>query len=267
MRRADTKDAAARKDACDIALAASHVRIKNAGGQNSRFVLYAVYAPARGVRKRIFSNNVRFGKSWPTKEEITESDKEEFVRWISCGLARGGGGQNHREAKDGPVARSSARVDGMVRQSTVPISSVSPSTEIEYGVLQCVQKLVQKIVDQSRFLQCGNPQAACRKRVAPKQRPHCRVHITAPASFEASSRRFRSFVAKHFSSKRLTHRRSHGYHYRKERLRRAAAVKAEEDVEWLRRHENRLATVIARQDLHELLPEGNVPVSCVHELF
>lgn len=35
-----------------------------------------------------------------------------------------------------------------------------------------------------------------------------------------------------------------------------AASRAEEDLEWLSTHQLRLATLVARQDLHELLPEG-----------
>lgn len=41
---------------------------------------------------------------------------------------------------------------------------------------------------------------------------------------------------------------------------RAKASKAEEDLEWLTFHQNRLATIVARQCLHELLPDGTPTV-------
>lgn len=51
-------------------------------------------------------------------------------------------------------------------------------------------------------------------------------------------------------------RKSKGYDFRNERLQRASAQKSEQDLEWLDVQQRRLATIIARRDTHELLPEG-----------
>lgn len=111
---------------------------------------------------------------------------------------------------------------------------------------------------ESRFWQFGDDaaQKSICKQVSSKRRCHSRLAPAAPVPLDATARRLKGLIARRFSAKRLTHRRSHGFHYRKERLKRAAAFKAEDDLEWLQWHQNRLATIVARQDLHALLREG-----------
>lgn len=81
--------------ASDDRVPVSRVQIKNAGGIHRRFVVVVEYVPRKGQKALIRSNHLRYGKSWATREEITEEDKLEFVNWINSHLATDGVG-GHR---------------------------------------------------------------------------------------------------------------------------------------------------------------------------
>lgn len=226
------------------------IAIKNAGGAYSRFVLAAWYRPrtGRGQSKRIQSNNPRYGKSWASKNEIQESDKLEFLRWINTDLARGGQGKDRcRAAKmSTPASRTSSRVAQLMQVPIqIPITA-GHAVAIEQGVVQCVKELVHKVVYGAHYW--GDGRAVVVHHVLGKRRRKTETNTVRPPP--------KRLIAKRMTRPRLTQRRAHKYRYRSRILRLQAAAKAEEDLSWLQTHQQRLGTIIARQDLHELLPEG-----------
>lgn len=242
----------------DVAVqtALHHVRIKKAGGLHEHFVLHTTYAPSKGTRKRVFSNHREYGKSWATKEEITNQDKINFLEWIDKGLARGGGSSKGRRDQTRAVQRSSLRTDA----STISLSFAGiANMEVEQGVWACVNALINKVCYQSRWHQAKG-QVRVSHSVPSKRRPRHLKLQHGPTSLQACYRRCRGLISKRYASQKLTQRRSRAYAYRTERLKRAAASRAEENLSWLQHHQLRLATIIARQDLLELLPEGTVRV-------
>lgn len=235
--------------AADGPLKNVRVYVKCAGGLHSRYVLLIEYAPsARGAKKRIQSNHPRYGKSWASKEDICDSDKADFVHWVNHSLARGGGGKRRAHAE---VVRSSSRVDKSSMQKPVRVLMSGDGTdfEVEHGVLQCVQGLIHNVIHQTRHGGDGLQMQRRINYVEGKRRRKTEV-ATLPQPFWAGR------LTKRMKRARLTHRRAKGYAYRVAALQRASAKKTEEDLDWLQIHEPRLATIVARQCLHELLPEG-----------
>lgn len=228
------------------------VRIKNAGGQNGRYVLIAEYAPTAGVKKLIASNHLRYGKSWATKEEINDAEKTAFVGWINSSLAHGGGSSKNRVANPTclPV-RSSVRMDASMKTvADVDVDGRPVELEIEAGVLQCVKFLIHNVVHRARHEAHGQVMINL---VQGKER-HRRTDWVASQASQSVKRL--NGLTKRMRAAKLSQRRSKRYAYRVTHLKRAAAMRSEEDLQWLEVQHHRLATVIARQDLLELLPEG-----------
>lgn len=238
-------------------LAGSRVRIKCAGGCHGRFVLVAQYAPRKGIKKLIQSNHTAYGKSWASSKEIEDSDKAAFLQWINTELAHGGGSKRRASVTSLPLAsRSSVRLDECLMHSTVPIATDQAELQIEAGVLQCMKFLVENVVFRARHDE--ELRDKTRTKVihrVPGKRGHAKTRMTTPG---ISLQRFasRCITKRYRLQAKLSQRRSRGHHYRKGILKRAATAKAEEDLEWLMFHKHRLATVVARQSLHDLLPEG-----------
>lgn len=239
---------------CDVvAAAAGRVRIKSAGGAHSRFVLVSTYHPSKGVKRKIVSNNTRYGKSWASREQITDADKQDFLLWIETGLSTGGGSTRralHVVNSAPPLAtRSSARLDAVKMSKTVSISSKTCAPlEVEQGVLQCVEFLVKSVMHLAKWHVSDN--RICKRNRVPGKRGH----KTSPST--ARGLRRCSFLTGRMRAPKLTQRRSKGYAYRSAVLQRLAAARAEENLEWLLEQHHRLATLIARQDLLQLLPDG-----------
>lgn len=237
-------------------LADTRIYIKNAGGVNHRFVLYLEYAPTeRGKRKRVHSNTPSYGKSWESKEQITQGDKHDFVRWVNSAMATGGGRKAGHLSRGRPPAgplRSSERVGARLVAAD---GCFSANIVVEKAVLQCVQLLVHTVERQSRWDFGDRPaQLQVVNRVASKRR-HAKAHIGARDS--TPHRQYRAgMLTKRMQRARLSQRKSRGYLYRRGYLQDFAARRMEANLSWLQAHQHRLATIIARQDLHKLLPEG-----------
>lgn len=234
--------------------ARARVRVKNAGGLHSRFVLVSEYKPAKGQKKLVQSNHLRYGKSWATKEEINDDDKAAFVDWVNSGFARGGSAFKKRMpglVQPSLPVRSSCRVDVAVMQSQVCIATSGGELVVEQGVLQCVKALVNKVIHQGRWLHCSDAPTKAINIVAGKPRRHESRVIISPHPRTGITKRLRPIL--------FTHRKSRGYYHRQRKLELAAASRAEDDLEWLEAQSLRLATLLARQSLHELLPEGVAP--------
>lgn len=244
------RDAAARKT--------DAVRIKSAGGYHARYILYAEYAPGKGTKKYVMSNHPRCGMTWATKEEITDADKLAFVEWINTKLARGGSNYHIQGAARVPpplASRSSMRVDAVVMQKHA--ASLSDAADVERAVLQCVKYLIHNVVHRARH--SDNSIARTRINFVPGKARQNRTKVIT-----TSFTRTTGLTKRMRAAKRLTQRRSRGYSYRLMVLKRAAASRSEEDLGWLETNSYRLKTLIARQDIHKLLPEGEAPAPSVH---
>lgn len=221
----------------------SRVHIKNAGGWSSRFILVADHCPRKGHKKKIYSNHPGYGKSWQTREEISQADMDNFVMWLGRGLSTGGAVSRPLSSEPEALVlatRTSSRVDTMRRMSVCMAADHQP-VEIEEEVVRCVQFLVAQVIHGAK-LQADMGAIRKEKRV-----PYLRRGLAA-----VTGRR---------RARKLTQRRSKGYAYRAAVLQRAAAIRAEQNLEWLQIQKQRLATVIARQDLHALLPEGTSSIA------
>lgn len=232
-------------------LSDARLRIDDAGGVNRRFVLAAEYLPRSGKKRKVIKSNYRmYGKSWASREEITLADKQEFVEWINSKLATGGGSRQRAPKASEMAMRSSMRMHD--KMTSVRICGTD--LVVELGVVQCVKYLVDNVVHAFRHGQRLN-----RVNYVPSKRRH----KTATSRMEQVLQGPR-WGADHLTSrmrraaKRLTQRKreSRGYAYRNEKLQERSARKVEEDLAWLQVEERRLATLISRQDLEELLPEG-----------
>lgn len=235
----------------DDRIPVSRIQIKNAGGIHRRFVIVVEYAPRKGHKVLIRSNHRKYGKSWATREEITEEDQVQFVSWINNHLATDGvGGHRPRTHSHAVVlaSRSSKRRDADV--ATVRLGAAE--VVVEQSVLQCVRFLVHSVVYRSRLGIDG-----LRINYVPSKR-HSKTML-ASTSTASRSHPFSGLITKRMRAvKYLTQRKrtSKGYQYRQEVLKRRAALKAEEDLQWLECQCTRLATLVARQQQLELLPEG-----------
>lgn len=126
--------------------------------------------------------------------------------------------------------------------------------DVEQAVLMCVKYIIDSVVYQARARQRVEGLWPRVIHHVPGKRGHRKTEVRAwysqrDASGLVLTRRMRA---------RLTQRKreSKGYNYRDQKLKRAAAARAERDLEWLQVHGLRLATIVARQDLGLLLPEG-----------
>lgn len=230
-----------------------NVRIRNAGGLNSRLVLVTHYVPRKGHKRTIQSNHTRYGKSWASRQEITKGDKLAFLQWVNTGLSNPGvGGSSTRLPPwlTESASRSSARLQNNL--VAVVHSCDQVVAHVEGAVLQCLKHVVDMVVRQARFHSVGVLQ---RGRYVPGKRSHQKTDVVSASAVYRPLRMTRRMRA---APRKLTQRKrgSKGYNYRDSVLKRAHAARVEQDVEWLQRQRHRLATVVARQDLHELLPEG-----------
>lgn len=233
-------------------MANSRVLVKNAGGHHTRFVLVVRYKPRKGNKTQlIHSNHWKYGKAWASPRDIKVSDKLAFLDWIDKSLAAGGGSKARDSREQVVASRRSARLDGTMSVVRVQEDDIM----VEEAVLLCLKALVDQVV---RFARCSNVHDSLQRsvnivgsKVRRKTDMTGVIMRTCPFSV-LMTRRMRAV------SSRLTQRKrgSKGYAYRNGVLKRAAAFRVEQDLEWLQFHQNRLATIIARQDLRELLPEG-----------
>lgn len=233
----------------DGSLSNVRIYVKCAGGLHGRYILLVEYAPsARGARKRVQSSHPRYGKSWARKEDIGDSDKNDFIHWVNHGLARGGGGKR-RAPLERESVRSSTRVDECMMQKHMRVSGMhgSEGMQIEQGVIQCMNSLIMSVIHQARQ---GGDGVVQKLNFVERKRRH-KTEVAVLPSYWPRRR-----LTKRMKRAKLTQRRARGYAYRVQVLQRAAASRAEADLEWLSIHNNRLATIVARQSLLELLPEG-----------
>lgn len=229
--------------------------IKNAGGYYGRFVLVAEYAPRKGQTKKVRSNHLRYGKSWATREEIQDEDKLAFVKWVDSELATDGVGGN-RLWRPSPShlhlpCRSSVRSDGALTSVRTCVADVV----VEQSVVSCVNFLVHSVAQQARLGIDG-----LRVNLVPAKARHNKTNV---ATFKPSASYHRSwttgrFMTRQMRAAKLTQRKrkSKGFQYRSGVLQRLAAARAEADQQWLQAQQERLATIVARQNLYELLPDG-----------
>lgn len=236
-----------------LLLAESRIRIRNAGGKFGRFVIAADYAPRKGNVKTLLSNHPSYGKSWATLEEINDADKVAFVKWINMHLARGGG-HRRRPSCALPLAferRSSRRCD--------------EAMTVEQAVLNCVRFLVHNVIHRSRHdsdeMQRVNFVVGKRRRGS-KKTDVSNLIATRHASYVKWVRRTTKRVRAAALQRRK--RTGKGYAYRALRLKRLAAIRAEQDLAWLQFHDNRLATLVARQECGKLLPDGLSARAAMH---
>lgn len=234
------------------ARAGTSLRIDDAGGVNRRFIITAEYLPRSGKKKKtVKSNNTRYGKSWATKEEIGDAEKAAFLEWIHAGLARGGGSRQRVHKELGLASRSSDRINQQMTSMCTTVADVV----VERGVAQCVKYIIDNVVHRARH------GGVSKINYVPSKRHH-RTSV-----LESSAQLLRrpwgeAWVARPKKNapcrRRLVQRKrqSKGFEYRVGVLSRRRIAKEDEDLEWLQTHEHRLATIIARQDLHELLPDG-----------
>lgn len=239
---------------------AGNLRIKEAGGYKRRVILIADYVPRVGVKKSIRSNHVSYGKSWASREEITDEDGAEFIRWINTGLARGGG-CNILLPRACPSAemprRSSLRVQDQLTVVHKCNKEDVSSVVVEQAVIHCVNFLVHNVVHRARYDDTSRIHHVTGKR----SRSKGQMVSTSTSSFHrfvSLMKRRQETMAQRRKAVKLTQRKrgSKGYGYRNSFLMGARAAKMEHDLGWLEAQEQRLATVVARQTLHELLPEG-----------
>lgn len=231
-----------------------NARIQCAGGWNSRFLIIADYYPHLNNKKaKIKSNHPGYGKTWATKEEVTSTDIDDFLAWINEGLARGGGSTRRPDpylpSAQPLTIRSSARMDARMQQH-IPVSTTVAGIKVEAGVLQCVKFLIDNVIHRARFAEIES--SLCKRTVHFVQGK--RKKTSAPA--QTISRHGSRFITGRMRAPRLTSRKSKGFVYRQAALNRRKAAKAEDDLAWLQQHKRRLATTLARQDLHSLLPDG-----------
>lgn len=147
-------------------------------------------------------------------------------------------------------SRSSDRLDAFAHNSRFITTGSGSSQWIHGSVVDCVNFLVNTVVLRARHSSEGRVDKMYY--VAGKR---CRRKIDAQLP-SASSQRRAGLITGRMRAAALTQRRSRGCEYRREKLRRQAAEKRAVDLEWLSAQTRRLATVLARRDLHELLPDG-----------
>lgn len=229
------------------------VRIQSAGGWNERFIIHVEYFPRSGLKsKKIKSNHPGYGKSWATRAEITKADEDEFLAWINNGLSTGGGSVRRPSpclTSEGPrfATRSSSRID------------VAPCKEVRIGdahmgnvqeaVLRCVNYLVDSVI---RYNRHGKEVGSIDKVRYVKGKHRHKDKTVAQLRFSSRP----SFITGRSRATKLTQRRCRGFAYRREVLQRNKATKAEADLQWLLEQEQRLATIVSRQNLYALLPDG-----------
>ena len=98
------------------------MRIKAVGRIGSGFKLLLAYKPrpdhARSKTEEVHSNNLAYGKTWPTREEITAAHALAFRKWVEGGLKPSIlGGSKSRELSVQPATRVSERLEeGQARQ-------------------------------------------------------------------------------------------------------------------------------------------------------
>lgn len=238
--------------------AISHVRIKNAGGKYGRFVLVADYAPRKGHKKTIQSNHVSYGMSWATREQISESDKKDFVSWIDTSLGNGGGSTERKALYASAFLtlqrRTSLRLNDKL---TCVLRDDARDLIVERAVAQCVCFLVHNVVIRARHAECGGTSSHIHF-VPSKRKPKTKVIVKTANSSSIFCRWTNHITRRMLHAKKLTQRKRCGRSYlrRDGKLKREAASKAESDLLWLETHQLRLATICARQTLCELLPDG-----------
>lgn len=121
----------------------THLRVDDAGGINRRFVLAADYLPRSGKKRKTIKSNYRaYGKSWASREEITDSDREEFVTWINTKLASGGGSRLRPPKSPQVASRSSLRLDKQMTLVCTPATDLV----VERAVVQCLKFLVDNVI-------------------------------------------------------------------------------------------------------------------------
>lgn len=229
----------------------SRIYIKNAGGSYGRFVLVVEYAPRKGQKKMVRSNHLRYGKSWAAREEISEEDKQAFIQWVSHELAIDGvGGSRQRRLSTTLPSRSSSRSDGALTAVRTCVADMV----VEQSVLHCVKFLIHSVVQQARLGIDG-----LRTNFVPAKPRQYKTNVAAckpPSS--ARSWHMGVMTKRMRAAARLTQRKrkSRGFNYRSGVLLRLAAARAEADQLWLNAQQERLATIVARQHLYELLPDG-----------
>ena len=102
------------------------MRIKAVGREGSGFKLLLRYKPRsdhpRAKTVEVASNNLAYGKTWPTREEITAADALAFRKWVEGGMKLGVlGGSKPRDLSFPPATRASERVDEREARSMSPI--------------------------------------------------------------------------------------------------------------------------------------------------
>lgn len=102
------------------------MRIKAVGREGSGFKLLLSYKPRpdhpRAKTVEVASNNLAYGKTWPTREEITAADALAFRKWVEGGMELGFlGGSRPRNLSFPPATRASERVDEREARSMSPI--------------------------------------------------------------------------------------------------------------------------------------------------
>lgn len=232
---------------------ASRLRTRCAGGKHGRIVLVTEYVPRKGQKKTIQSNHKGYGKSWATEGEIKPQDKLAFVRWIEEEMSRGGGSHGRAAQARSLPCRSSSRMEGLM---TVVRTTNAHVLLIEHAVARCIQFLVDNVVHRARH--DGAAAANQINFVPSKRRQKTSCSTTASSFYGLWANRAVHKASRRQRKGRLTQkkRESWSYNYRNGLLRLLAASRAEQDLDWLGTHLFRLATIVARQDLRELLPEG-----------
>ena len=107
------------------------MRIKAVGREGSGFKLLLTYKPrpdhARSKTEEVHSNNLAYGKTWPTREEITAAHALAFRKWVEGGLKPSIlGGSKLRELSVQPATRGSERLEG--KQAQVELSPIRMTT-------------------------------------------------------------------------------------------------------------------------------------------
>lgn len=245
-------------------LVGARIRIKDAGGLHTHFVLVAEYQPRRSSKqkRRIQSNNPRYGKSWSSKEEITLDDKVEFANWINAGLAQGGGSKL-KSRGELPIRSSNRMLYANVTRRNVV--ALTQGLHVEPEVLECVEFLVYNTIYKSRHDGEGlvskvNHVIGKRRHVS--RQLHIKTRVISAPQGASPPRRGRpglsGMTTRMRRAVKLNQRKSksRSYQYREKKLRCAEALKNEGNLQWLEANKMRLATLVARQQMSELLPEG-----------
>lgn len=238
----------------------TRVRLQHAGGNQNRFVIAAEYAPRKGQKKWVHSNHVRYGKVWSSKEDIGRADVEQFIDWIRHELARGGGSKAKvvRGLSPAPTWRNNRRGNenaAHLVHSPLSSSALPREAQIQKEVHACVEFLIFNIVHEARHAgeEIKLKQVRC---VKSKLRPHDKTNLIS-AVCDRSRPRSSGVTKRMRLAFKLTQRKSNRYEYRTRALKLRAAAREELSLAYVAMHKLRLATIVARQDLHELLPEGN----------